>query len=131
MLSPRFAVTFFLFVSGACALVYQVAWLRQFSLIFGGSTAATGAVLAVFMGGLGLGNALLGRRVEEARHPLRWYAWLELVVAASVATSPWLIEAARAAYIALGGRSTLGLAGATSVRLALAAMVLAIPTVAM
>jgi len=55
-----------IFLSGACALVYQVAWLREFRLIFGAATPATAAVLAVFMGGLGVGSASLGRRAERS-----------------------------------------------------------------
>jgi len=47
-----------LFGSGFCALVYQTVWLRQFRLIFGASTSATAAVLAIFMAGLGFGSAL-------------------------------------------------------------------------
>jgi len=45
-----------LFGSGFCALVYQTAWQRELRLIFGASTAASAAVLAIFMGGLGLGG---------------------------------------------------------------------------
>ena len=45
-----------LFGSGFCALVYQTAWLREFRLIFGASTAASAAVLGVFMAGLGFGG---------------------------------------------------------------------------
>ena len=55
-----FRIALLLFGSGACALVYQTAWLREFRLIFGASTAASAAVLAIFMGGLGLGSLLLG-----------------------------------------------------------------------
>lgn len=44
------------FVSGACALIYQTLWLRSFSLVFGGTTAAIALVLAVFMAGLALGS---------------------------------------------------------------------------
>jgi len=39
-----------LFCSGACALIYQTVWMRQFRLIFGASTLATAAVLSIFMG---------------------------------------------------------------------------------
>ena len=54
-----------LFFSGLCALIYQTAWLREFRLIFGASTAASAAVLAIFMGGLGVGGLTLGKRVEQ------------------------------------------------------------------
>ena len=59
----------FLFCSGACALIYQTVWMRDFRLIFGVSTLATGAVLAIFMGGLGVGSALLaaGESWAQAR----------------------------------------------------------------
>jgi hypothetical protein len=36
-----------LFFSGICALIYQVAWLRELRLVFGASTPASAAVLAV------------------------------------------------------------------------------------
>src|SRR5258705_3968631 len=70
-----------LFFSGLCALIYQTVWLRQFRLIFGASTFATGAVLAIFMGGLGIGSALLGKRADGEEKPLAFYARLELLIA--------------------------------------------------
>ena len=63
-MNPRvFAVSLLLYGSGRCALVYQAVWLREFRLIFGASTAATAAVLGIFMGGLGVGSVLLGGAV--------------------------------------------------------------------
>jgi hypothetical protein len=38
---PWQAALFLLFCSGACALVYQTVWMRDFRLIFGASTVAT------------------------------------------------------------------------------------------
>ena len=70
-----------LFGSGAAALVYQTVWLRELRLVFGASTAASAAVLAVFMGGLGLGGLLLGPRAARHPRPLAFYAHLELGVA--------------------------------------------------
>jgi spermidine synthase/MFS family permease len=120
-----------LFGSGACALVYQVAWLRQMRLIFGASTAASAAVLAIFMGGLGLGGVVFGRRADAHPQPLRFYANLELTVAASAALTPALVSLARYVYIVLGGSVALGLGLATVVRLLLATFVLFVPTLAM
>lgn len=120
-----------LFGSGLCALVYQTVWLREFRLIFGASTAASAAVLAIFMGGLGLGSALLGARADRQARPLAFYANLELLIAASAALSPFLVELTRAVYIALGGTPVLGLGLGTVVRLVLSLLVLAVPTVLM
>jgi spermidine synthase len=121
-------VSLLLFGSGLCALVYQMAWLREFRLIFGASTAASAAVLAIFMGGLGLGSLLLGARADRQARPLRFYANLELIIACTAAATPLLLWAARAAYIATGGSPVLGMWGATIVRLLLAALVLVVPT---
>jgi spermidine synthase len=118
----------FLFCSGAAALVYQTVWLREFRLIFGASTFATAAVLAIFMGGLGAGSAILGRRADEREAPLAFYGMLEIGVALSAALSPLLLILIRKFYIALGGSVTLGLFLATVVRLIFATLVLAIPT---
>ncbi len=66
-----------LLFSGACALIYQSVWLREFRLVFGATTSATGAVLAIFMGGLGAGNVWFAKRVDHWKNPLRAYAFLE------------------------------------------------------
>src|SRR5437762_8744568 len=106
-------------------------WLRQFRLIFGASTFATAAVLAIFMGGLGLGSALLGRRADHHPRPLRFYGNLELLIAASAALSPLLLWLIAKVYFALGGSVSLGLFGASVVRLILSTLVLGVPTVLM
>jgi len=96
-----------LFGSGFCALLYQMAWLREFRLVFGASTAASAAVVAIFVGGLGAGG---------------------LLIAVSAAVTPALLWLVRRSYVALGGTVALGLTGGTLVRLVLAALVLLVPT---
>ena len=72
MSQPRTSVPgVLLLLSGCCALVYQVAWLRELRLVFGASTSANAAVLAIFMGGLGLGGLLLGRSGADGPNSLR------------------------------------------------------------
>ena len=119
------------FGSGLCALLYQTTWLREFRLIFGSSTAASAAVVGIFMGGLGLGSALLGQRAEKTPRPLAFYARLEFGIAASAALTPTLITLARAAYIACGGTLASGIFAGTCLRLVLAALVLGTPTLLM
>jgi spermidine synthase len=127
----RLRVGLLLFGSGLAALVYQVAWIREFRLIFGASTAATAAVLAVFIGGLGAGGLILGGRADRSARPLALYGAFELGAAALAALSPLLLWLARAIYVGLGGSARLGLAGGTSLRLLLGALVLAGPTLLM
>ena len=120
-----------LIFSGLAALVYQTVWLRQFRLIFGASTYATAAVLAIFMAGLGLGSALLGKRADANEKPLAFYARLELFIAAAAALSPLLLSVAAKIYFASGGSPQLGLFGATLLRLALSIIVLGPATLLM
>jgi spermidine synthase len=87
------------FLSGAASLVYQVAWVRSLTLVFGGTHLAVTTVVAVFMGGLALGSQLLGRRADAAARPLRLYGLLELGIAGFAA----LFLLLTAAYPALYG----------------------------
>jgi spermidine synthase len=127
--APVTAVAPLLFASGACALAYQTAWTREFRLVFGASTAASAAVIAVFMGGLGLGGRILGPRADRRANPLLFYARLEALVAITAAATPWLLTLVRQAYVALGGTVVLGPALGTIARLVLAGLVLLVPTV--
>ncbi len=116
------------FGSGFCALVYQVAWQRLFRLIFGASTAASAAVVAIFMAGLGLGSAWLGQRSDRKTRPLGFYGRLEAGIAIGALASPLLLMALEPLYFSLGGSIRLGGFAATLVRLAFATLVLAVPT---
>ena len=120
-----------MFGSGLAALVYQTAWQRSFRLVFGASTAASAAVLGVFLAGLGLGGLWLGRRAERSERPLMFYGNLELIAAVIAAASPFLIELSSKAYFALGGASRLGVGGATVVRVLIVAVCIGPAVVAM
>jgi spermidine synthase len=129
--SFRWRLALLLLASGGCALAYQVGWLRALRLVFGTTTAAAGTTLAIFMGGLGLGALILGRRADHVRSPLRLYAWLEVGVAGGAVLSLLLLPLVRHIYIAAGGETALGPLGATALRIALCALVLGPPTVLM
>ena len=113
------------------ALVYQTAWQRELRLVFGSSTAASAAVLAIFIGGAGTGSLLLGRRSDATPRPLLMYAKLEVGIAAFAAASPFFIDLARFVYRAAGGTFHLGMTFGTVLRLLLAAIVIGLPTVLM
>ncbi len=48
-------------LSGFASLAYQIVWVRRFSVVLGTTNAAVTLVLAMFLGGLGLGAVLAGR----------------------------------------------------------------------
>ncbi|MFQ5846679.1 MAG: spermidine synthase [Candidatus Methylomirabilales bacterium] len=68
------------FLSGATALVFETLWFRLAGLAFGNSLWASSLVLASFMGGLAIGNGVVGRWGERLRDPLRAYGLLELLI---------------------------------------------------
>lgn len=70
-----------LFASGMAALIYQVLWIKQLSLVVGVEVYAISTGIAAFFAGLALGGFLLGRWADSVARPLRLYAWLELGVA--------------------------------------------------
>ncbi|MFZ2958237.1 MAG: fused MFS/spermidine synthase [Candidatus Ozemobacteraceae bacterium] len=117
-----------LFGSGMCGLIYQMVWFQQLKLIFGTSTAASAAVVAIFMAGLGFGSLLLGRRTDSHRRPMALYGKLEVGIALCAALSPLLMGAVRQVYLICGGTLTLGMVFGTVVRVALSMLVLGLPT---
>ncbi len=68
-------------VSGAAALIYEVAWTRALSLMIGSSVYAFSMILAAFILGLGVGSVVGARYADRTEHPARLFAYLELLVA--------------------------------------------------
>jgi spermidine synthase len=74
------------FASGASALIYEAAWVRQLGHVFGNTLHSTAVVTGVFVLGLGLGGEAAGRIADVlARRPaaalVRVYAALEIFIA--------------------------------------------------
>jgi spermidine synthase len=118
-------------LSGAAALVFEVALQRALSRAFGVSAFATSTVLAAYMTGLALGAVLFGRAADRARSPLRLYAWLELGVAACAVAMPWLVPATTALFARLAQGAESDAPAVVLGRLALAFAVTLAPTVLM
>ena len=113
--------------SGCAALVYEVVWFHQLSLVLGATTISLAILLASFMGGLCLGSLALPRCVSPAHHPLRVYAVLELFIAAYGLLMLALLPAVEQLYVWWGRPGTNDLA----LRALLSAIVLLPPTMAM
>ncbi|UCE02834.1 MAG: fused MFS/spermidine synthase [Candidatus Latescibacterota bacterium] len=115
-------------LSGATALVYQVAWTRNLSLIFGASHQAIAIVLSAFMAGLGLGGYWLGRRSARLRRPLRVYGLLEYGVAVAALALPLLLTLVQRAYVDVAIRIEGVPWSLNALRLILAFALLLVPT---
>ena len=82
--------------SGTAALIFQVLWIKQLTLIVGVDVYAVTAGVSAFFAGLALGGLVLGRTADRAQRPLRLYAALEIGVAvAGVVTTLALAHMAR------------------------------------
>lgn len=126
----RVTVLGIFFVSGASALLYQVAWLKYLGLVFGNTVHAAATLIAVFLAGLGIGGYLFGRFLHRVR-PLVLYAVLEALIGAIGAFSPnafaLLDDLYIAAYPAVGdSQLLLGL-----LRIGASALFLLPPTILM
>jgi spermidine synthase len=90
------------FCSGATALVYEVIWSKYLTLMLGSTVQAQTVVLAVFMGGLAIGNRLFGKYSASTAEPLRGYAILELIIGAYGFSFPRLFKIADAIFVTIG-----------------------------
>ncbi|MCP8466287.1 fused MFS/spermidine synthase [Pseudomonas sp. ZM23] len=70
-----------MFVSGGAALVYQVLWVKQLSIVVGVEVFAVTTAISAFFAGLALGGLAFGRRADRLQRPVLLYAGLELLVA--------------------------------------------------
>ncbi|WP_312999265.1 fused MFS/spermidine synthase [Pseudomonas sp.] len=68
-------------ISGAAALVYQVLWIKQLSLVVGVEVYAITTGISAFFAGLALGGWLFGRWADRLQQPVLLYAGLEVLVA--------------------------------------------------
>ncbi len=126
----RFTLLVF-FSSGISALIYQVAWIRQFMPVFGITILAVSTVIAVFMAGLALGSFLFGRFVDKSRQPLRIFAYLQLGIGTSAVAVPFLIVKIQSIYIFTYRLIDADFLTLTIIRLLLSFLVLLIPTTLM
>jgi len=120
-----------LFCSGAAAVAFQTLWFRQTGLVLGNTVWASSIVLASFMAGLALGNAISVALGDRLRRPLVTFALLECaigatgvaIVAGSFALPGWF-----APWLRPFTESPLALGG---LRLGIAFALLLVPATAM
>jgi predicted membrane-bound spermidine synthase len=90
-----------LFFSGLAALVYQVIWIKQLTLVVGVDVFAVTTGVSGFFAGLAMGSALFGRLADRTRSPLRLYAVLEVGIAVLGVAATLALAATPALFVAL------------------------------
>ena len=128
--SPRYLYVLFL-LSGLASLIYELMWMRSFSLVFGSTSEATAAVLAAFFAGLALGS-WVGARLSGPRSlALRRYGIAEFGIAVGAMLVPVWIWLYRDAYATLYEWASGHGWKLTAVKLALAFVAMGLPCVSM
>ena len=127
----RAAILALFFLSGACTLVYEIAWVRMFVLVFGTSVYAVSTVLSAFMAGLALGSALFGRVADRRGNALRLYAWLELGIGLFALAFPFILSRLDSLHTLLYGWLQGSPAAFAAARFALSFLVLLVPATLM
>src|SRR6266508_3690321 len=128
---PALTYSFLFFLSGATGLIYELLWVRVLYQSFGSTIQSVTTVVAAYMGGLGLGAWLLGRRADRSPRPAVLYGRLEIAIGVFGIISPLVLGLAHWIYIGTAGALALGGAASVALRFGLAAVVLLIPTTLM
>ncbi|QPJ66830.1 MAG: tetratricopeptide repeat protein [Candidatus Nitrohelix vancouverensis] len=81
--SEQWQVLMVFFVSGACAMIYQLAWNRIFSLLLGSSIYAFSLILTTFILGLALGAVVFSRWVNRFQDLPKVFAVMQAVIGLS------------------------------------------------
>jgi spermidine synthase len=100
-------------LSGFASLVYELLWMRRFSLVFGSGALSVTLTLATLFGGMGIGGLLAGR--AGGAGPLRRYAVLEALAALWALALPGAL-----AVLSVGVREHPGLGMQAALVIALA-----------
>src|SRR5438128_3315699 len=125
------AYSLLFFLSGATGLVYELLWVRVLYQTFGSTIQSVTTVVAAYMGGLGLGAWLLGRRVDRDPRPAALYGRLEIAIGLFGLVSPLVLALVHRGYVAAAGAWHLSGEASVALRFGLAALVLLVPTTLM
>ncbi len=119
------------FLSGLCALIYQIVWMRMLTLVFGVTSFAVATVLSSFMAGLALGSYYGGRYVDRRNNALISFSLLQFGIGVFALVFPFLFEILTDIYVGLYRQWPSGLYVSSLIRFFLAFSVLLIPTTMM
>jgi spermidine synthase len=128
---PVRAVLAAFLVSGAAALIYEVAWTRALSLVLGSTVYALSTMLATFMAGLAIGAWLGGKLADRSTRRLMWFGVCELGVALFGLLSVPMIYSLPQAYLWVYRSLHLSPGLFFSAQIVLCAAVMLVPTMLM
>jgi spermidine synthase len=99
-----------LFCTGMTSLIFQIIWMRGFSIILGSTIYSMACVVTVFMLGLAAGSLIISRVLRSdgwpTRHPLLAYGAVELFVGLGSLLITWTLFTHQGLYLSLSGSPT-------------------------
>ncbi|MGA1826374.1 MAG: fused MFS/spermidine synthase [bacterium] len=125
------SILIFLFISGACGLIYEILWMKMLTLVMGNTVFSITTVLASFMGGLALGSFLAGVFEEKITHPLRTFGLLEGGIGAYALLLPTLIAGTEPLFRIVYHHGNLSFHTLGLLRFLICGLILLIPTTLM
>jgi predicted membrane-bound spermidine synthase len=93
------------FCSGAAALVYQVLWVKQLTLVVGIEVYSVAVAVSAFFAGLAVGGLVIGRWADKVARPLILFASLEAGIAALGVASTFVLAHSANLFVAMSAWS--------------------------
>ncbi|WP_224243802.1 fused MFS/spermidine synthase [Hyalangium gracile] len=124
-----------LFCTGMTSLIFQIIWLRGFSIILGSTIYSMASVITVFMLGLALGSLAMSRLLKNGRKlaqsPLAAYGTVELLVGLSALLVTWTLFTHQDFYLSMSGSPTAPLVSRMAAQVTVCLALIGVPTVLM
>jgi len=115
-------------LSGAAAMIYEVAWTRALSLVIGSSVYAFSAMLTTFLAGLAVGSLLFARIWGQRRIDPALFGWLEAAVGLAALSIVPLFDRLPGLVLAVLRRAAPSPGTALVTQFALSFLVMIVPT---
>ena len=119
------------FVTGFSGLIYEVLWVRMFTLVFGATVFAVSTVLTAFFTGLALGSFVFGKVVDRLGKPLLLYGLLEVGIGIYAVFLPGLLSLTQGAYAELARQLSASFYVFSLIRFLICFLLILLPTTLM
>ncbi|CAN5757945.1 hypothetical protein BH10CHL1_BH10CHL1_10980 [soil metagenome] len=124
----RLTLVIIFFLAGVAALIHQLIWVRQATLLFGSSVYTHSALFAVIMGSAALGAYWLGQWADRVKSPLVIFALLQLGLALLGVLAPFALLAMLPLYTTMAQWFAIGSAWINATRVYFAILGLLAPS---
>jgi predicted membrane-bound spermidine synthase len=83
-------ILFAAFFTGLASFIYEIAWIRLLSLVFGSTMYAFEIMLSAFIAGLAFGGLWIRGRLDAMQKPLLWAGSIQILMGVFAISTLWL-----------------------------------------